>query len=444
MSVQARHSSIAVVIGIVLGLAVSLFGPSEASRNSSGTYTLPAGNPVVTGTTISSTWANNTLDDIKTEITSSLDRSGRGAMLAPLQCSNGTVSLPSLTFGSDTDTGLYRIGANNPAMAAGGTKVQDWTSTGTTVTGTAAVTGATTVTGLTTLTALHVSSSSGFDAGMVTTGGITSTTAVTNGAAHTCTGNGSGAGIVSTGGGSNGAGGTFTGGATNGRGLTGAGTGSGPGAHLTGGTDGNGSESYGQGTHTGAYGAGGGTSGLGVEGVGGAPNGSGVKGTGTGTGFGGVFANGTDATGAARTDAIIVTNGDIGFSGVANPNSDVGFSNRVTPKNINKAWARLTVTGGNGGSFTTAMVDGFNITSVSRQTNLLVRITFETDFSNTSYLAIGKITHNTSAGYEPEYPTYAVGTYDFSIEEATGGGIDLDAASNANTWTVHFLFLGAN
>lgn len=32
--------------------------------NGSGTYTLPAGNPVVTGTVISSTWANNTLSDI--------------------------------------------------------------------------------------------------------------------------------------------------------------------------------------------------------------------------------------------------------------------------------------------------------------------------------------------------------------------------------------------
>ncbi len=31
---------------------------------SSGTFSLVAGNPVVTGTTISSTWANNTLSDI--------------------------------------------------------------------------------------------------------------------------------------------------------------------------------------------------------------------------------------------------------------------------------------------------------------------------------------------------------------------------------------------
>ena len=36
---------------------------------SNGTYSLASGNPVVTGTTISSTWANNTLNDIATALT---------------------------------------------------------------------------------------------------------------------------------------------------------------------------------------------------------------------------------------------------------------------------------------------------------------------------------------------------------------------------------------
>lgn len=36
---------------------------------SNGTYSLVSGNPVVTGTTISSTWANNTLDDIADALT---------------------------------------------------------------------------------------------------------------------------------------------------------------------------------------------------------------------------------------------------------------------------------------------------------------------------------------------------------------------------------------
>lgn len=55
------------------------------ARASNGVYTLPVSNPVVTGTLISSVWANNTLSDLATEMTDSLDRSGKGAMLADLQ-----------------------------------------------------------------------------------------------------------------------------------------------------------------------------------------------------------------------------------------------------------------------------------------------------------------------------------------------------------------------
>src|SRR5262249_49381991 len=37
-----------------------------------------------------------------------------------------------LPFSLDTDTGLYRIGANNPALVAGGAKLADWKSAGNT------------------------------------------------------------------------------------------------------------------------------------------------------------------------------------------------------------------------------------------------------------------------------------------------------------------------
>ncbi len=47
------------------------------SRNGSGTYNLPAGNPVVTGTTISSTWANSTLSDIASALTGSIASDGQ-------------------------------------------------------------------------------------------------------------------------------------------------------------------------------------------------------------------------------------------------------------------------------------------------------------------------------------------------------------------------------
>lgn len=74
-------------------------------RDSGGTYTLPASNPVISGTIIESSWANNTMGDIGNEITDSLSRTGNGAMLAPLRVVDGSASTPSLTFVSDVGTG---------------------------------------------------------------------------------------------------------------------------------------------------------------------------------------------------------------------------------------------------------------------------------------------------------------------------------------------------
>jgi hypothetical protein len=52
--------------------------------NGSGTYSLPAGNPVVTGTTISSSTTNNTNTDIATALTNCLTRDGQSTPLANL------------------------------------------------------------------------------------------------------------------------------------------------------------------------------------------------------------------------------------------------------------------------------------------------------------------------------------------------------------------------
>lgn len=52
--------------------------------NGSGTYSLPAGNPVVTGTTISSTTTNNTNSDIATALTNCLTRDGQSTPSANL------------------------------------------------------------------------------------------------------------------------------------------------------------------------------------------------------------------------------------------------------------------------------------------------------------------------------------------------------------------------
>lgn len=57
-------------------------------RNGSGTYNLPAGNPVTTGTIISSAWANNTLSDMATALTASIAKDGQTTPTANLPMGN--------------------------------------------------------------------------------------------------------------------------------------------------------------------------------------------------------------------------------------------------------------------------------------------------------------------------------------------------------------------
>lgn len=62
------------------------------SRNGSGTYTLPAGNPVVPATTISTTWANSTLTDIATALTGSVAADGQTPMTGPLNMATNDIN----------------------------------------------------------------------------------------------------------------------------------------------------------------------------------------------------------------------------------------------------------------------------------------------------------------------------------------------------------------
>ena len=90
------------------------------SRNGSGTYSLPAGNPVVTGTTIASTWANNTLSDIASALTGSVASDGQTPMTGNLDLnSNKIVNVTDPTLAQDaatknySDTTFARKGANS-------------------------------------------------------------------------------------------------------------------------------------------------------------------------------------------------------------------------------------------------------------------------------------------------------------------------------------------
>lgn len=114
-------------------------------RNSSGTYTLPTGNPVTSGSLISTTWANDTLSDIATALTDSLSRSGNGGLTGPFALVDGTVAAPALNFTTDPQTGLYKSAAGTLAVSSLGSNVVTFAPTGMLVAGTLTVNGAMTV-----------------------------------------------------------------------------------------------------------------------------------------------------------------------------------------------------------------------------------------------------------------------------------------------------------
>jgi len=96
-------------------------------RNAAGAYSLPLP-PVVTGTTIAATFENSTDADIATELTNSLDRNGRGGMLAPFKIADGTVSAPGMAFTQDPDNGIYRIDVDHWGLAVASALVLDLSS----------------------------------------------------------------------------------------------------------------------------------------------------------------------------------------------------------------------------------------------------------------------------------------------------------------------------
>lgn len=88
------------------------------ARNGAGTYVLPAGNPVVTATTIDSSWANGTMPDIGSELTNSIPRDGQAPPTANLPmggfrhtgAQNPVGAQDYVTLGYLTSTSLLSIG----------------------------------------------------------------------------------------------------------------------------------------------------------------------------------------------------------------------------------------------------------------------------------------------------------------------------------------------
>lgn len=83
-------------------------------RDTNGNYNLPSGNPVVTGTLITSGgapgtgWANPTMEDIRQAMQESLSRYGDGGMEVPLQFVDGSGSVPGMAYVSEPTSGFRR------------------------------------------------------------------------------------------------------------------------------------------------------------------------------------------------------------------------------------------------------------------------------------------------------------------------------------------------
>ena len=132
------------------------------SRNGNGVYTLVNGNPVVTGTVITSTWANNTLTDIASALTDSVAADGQTPMTGDLDLNtNKVINLePGTVAGNAVEYDQFvNATTTNVAITGGtinGTSIGATTrssgrfttlaaNAATTLTSTLAVTGATTL-----------------------------------------------------------------------------------------------------------------------------------------------------------------------------------------------------------------------------------------------------------------------------------------------------------
>lgn len=89
------------------------------SRNGSGTYNLPAGNPVTSGSTITSTWANTTLTDIANALTGSVASDGQTPMSSDLNMANNNIiSVADPSNAQDAATKAY-VDAKTDGTSAG-------------------------------------------------------------------------------------------------------------------------------------------------------------------------------------------------------------------------------------------------------------------------------------------------------------------------------------
>lgn len=363
---RARLRILGFVLGVFAGVVASRLEPGDAyaSRNSGGTYTLPAGNPVVSGTTITSTWANNTLNDIGTELTNSLDRTGRGGMTGQLKLSNGSSSAPAATFSSELTSGLYRAGSNDLRMQVASTTREKWTSTGVefptepvTFTGPPDAGPAIIATGASNASTPSDPDSDARGAAILATGGAS------YGPGLFARGAAGAPGVVAIGG-SGGAGIYAAGGSGNSAGISAVGSGTQPAILANGAASGTAISASGTVSATVGNGA--------TYAFSGVSNINGDIGLNVD-----VFAS----TLTTRQTAIRVADGDIAFASPVAPASTTSISNSLTAANIVKVWGTLNLAG------PPTVLQGFNIASISCATNVIT-VNFASNFASSGGFAV--------------------------------------------------------
>jgi len=157
------------------------------SYNGSGTFVINStGQPVVTGTVISSSTFNAFTADIGTGLSTAITKNGQTTTTALIpfafgisagvssSFAAGTVAAPSIYLATDTGTGFYRIGANNNGYSVSGTKLLDFSSALLAVTGAGTFSTTLGVTGTSTLGVVTAGATSVTTLGAT---GVVSTTA---------------------------------------------------------------------------------------------------------------------------------------------------------------------------------------------------------------------------------------------------------------------------
>lgn len=91
------------------------------SRNGSGTMSVI--NTFSPGDTITASSTNANNSDFASELTNSVAVDGQSTMSGSFKAANGTAAAPSITFGSDTNSGIFHKSADVIGISVGGSEV---------------------------------------------------------------------------------------------------------------------------------------------------------------------------------------------------------------------------------------------------------------------------------------------------------------------------------